>query len=193
MKNKRNVLIAFILICCLCLSIGYAALTDTLYVSGTASVNVVSGVGDGGDTEFEKKFVAEVYWASASGDTGVTCETVAEGSTKASDIGTADTTDSDAKPDVLLITIDDTVLTSEGDSTIINATVQNGSEYAINAALTDWADDNEYLDVTWTIADGGNIAQGGTGEVTITVTLAKAPTTDASYTFSMSLKAQATD
>ena len=49
MKNKRNVLIAFILICCLCLSIGYAALTDILYIDGNASVNVVSDPADPAD------------------------------------------------------------------------------------------------------------------------------------------------
>ena len=194
MKNKRNVLIAFILICCLCLSIGYAALTDTLYVDGKANVNVLGNETDPNtpDTPFEQKFADEIYWSAAScADTTVTCERVAEDN----GIGVAGTTDSAAKPDVLMITIPDGVLTSEDDSTTITATVTNGSDYNINAVLSVVTENNQYLDITWDWADGydATIDEGATANVVITVTLTTAPTADIDdAAFSMTLTATAT-
>lgn len=194
MKNKRNVLIAFVLICCLCLSIGYAALTDTLYVDGKANVNVLGNEEDPNtpDTPFEDKFTEEIYWSAASGETNVTCERVAEGN----GIGTAGTTDSSAKPDVLKIVIPDGVLTVEGDSTTINATVTNGSDYNINAALSVVTESNDYLDISWAWAPGYSSAinEGATADVVITVTLTTAPTADIDdAAFSMTLTATATN
>lgn len=198
MKNKRNVLIAFILICCLCLSIGYAALTDTLYVDGKASVSVLGNEDDPTtpNTPFEEKFAEEIYWSSANGETNVTCERVAEGSDKAASIGVSDKTDSAEKPDVLLITVPAGVLTSEGDSTTITATVKNDSDYNINATLSAVTENNQYLDIVWNWADGydATIDEGATANVIITVTLTTAPTTDITdATFSMTLTATATN
>ena len=194
MKNKRNVLIAFVLICCLCLSIGYAALTDTLYVDGKANVNVLGSEEDPTtpDTPFEQKFADEIYWSDASGETNVTCNRVAEGN----GIGVEGKTDSAAKPDVLKIVIPDGVLTVEGDSTTINATVTNGSDYNINAALNVVTESNDYLDISWAWADNGTgaINQGATADVVITVTLTTAPTADINdAAFSMTLTAEATN
>lgn len=62
MKNKRNVLIAFILICCLCLSIGYAALTDTLMVDGTVNAKITSAESDTEKTDWEKDFEGDVHF-----------------------------------------------------------------------------------------------------------------------------------
>ena len=38
MKNRKNVLIVFAILAILCLGIGYAALTDTLTLTGTINV-----------------------------------------------------------------------------------------------------------------------------------------------------------
>ena len=38
MKNRRNLIVAFLLCACLIVGIGYAALTDTLRIDGTAAV-----------------------------------------------------------------------------------------------------------------------------------------------------------
>ena len=196
MKNKRNVLIAFILICCLCLSIGYAALTDTLYVKGTATVNVLSDDDTDPDvpTPFEEKFMQEIYWSNATSTDSLTLSRVAE---KDSNItGATDTLDSTAKPDALLITVPAGVLTSEGDSTTINATVKNGSDYDIKATLSTVTNDKSgYYTITWAWATGSseNITQGATADVVITVTLTKAPITDTTATFGMTLTATATD
>lgn len=194
MKNKRNVLIAFILICCMCLSIGYAALTDTLYVDGKANVSVLGSEEDLStpDTPFEQKFADEIYWSAANGETNVTCSRVAEGN----GIGVADKTDSTVKPDVLLITIPAGVLTAEGDSTTITATVTNGSDYNINAVLSVVTENNQYLDISWDWATGydATIDEGATADVVITVTLTTAPTADIdNAAFSMTLTATATN
>lgn len=194
MKNKRNVLIAFILICCLCLSIGYAALTDTLYVQGTATVNVLSE-GDEPTTPFEKKFMEEIYWSDAKpAENTVTATRTTEAESKID--GANDTLDSATKPDALLITIPAEVLTVEGDSTTITATVKNDSDYNINAVLSAVTDNDtsNYYTITWAWANNGTgaINQGATADVTITVTLTKAPITDTTATFNMTLTATAT-
>ena len=38
MKNRRNIIVAFLLCACLIVGVGYAALTDTLRIDGTATV-----------------------------------------------------------------------------------------------------------------------------------------------------------
>ena len=38
MKNRRNIIVAFLLCACLIVGVGYAALTDTLRIDGTAAV-----------------------------------------------------------------------------------------------------------------------------------------------------------
>lgn len=39
MKNRKTIIVAFLLVATLCLGIGYAALTDILEITGTANIN----------------------------------------------------------------------------------------------------------------------------------------------------------
>ena len=56
MKNRKVVVIAFLVIAAMMLGIGYAALTDTLDITGSADVNV---------SDLEKEFEDDIYFSSA--------------------------------------------------------------------------------------------------------------------------------
>lgn len=173
MKNKRNVLIAFILICCLCLSIGYAALTDTLYIDGNVSLNVVSDPDDPDDptTPFEEDFNNDVHFTNSS-DTTVAV------------IG-ADQ-DGDAL-DLLTITVPDnafspTVKTVSYTVDIINKSTDYDASVVLNEVGTGETSGNNFsYEVKWT--NGGTGAKtiaknNGTENVTITINLITTPTKD---------------
>ena len=197
MKNKRNVLIAFILICCLCLSIGYAALTDTLYVTGKADVTVLGNEDDPNthNTPFEQKFADEIYWSAA----------VPEESGEGKVTATIGPDEQDEEKDKVTITVPAGILTHEGDSTVVYATIKNDSDY--NAEIT-WT--NPTGNITGTAADGkagtysvsyewnvsgfnGVIAEdGGTSVVKITIKLVNAPLADDTCSFSLTFTANAT-
>lgn len=53
MKNRKTVVVAFLLCAVLLLGVGYAALTDTLDITGSADVNV---------TELEKEYEVDIYF-----------------------------------------------------------------------------------------------------------------------------------
>lgn len=56
MKNRRNVVVSFLLIAVLLLSVGYAALTDNLTLTGEATLN---------STESQKEWEKDIYFSKA--------------------------------------------------------------------------------------------------------------------------------
>lgn len=171
MKNRKKVVVALLLVCVLCLGIGYAALTDTLYVNGTVDVAK--------NADLEDEFNADVYFSEyLSLPSGVTAS-----------IGADD--DGDAN-DKLTISVDDTVLKKSGDSVKISANIINESTVydAIvtlhNATSTT---DTGLFTVTcaWASGSDGTIVKGGTNTntVEITITLNKTLTEDTTDTFAI--------
>ena len=176
MKNKRNVLIAFILICCLCLSIGYAALTDTLNVNGTVGVNVLSDdTTDDNDTPnddtndktaWETDFDADVHFANASGVGAV--------------INANDN-------DILTITVPTNAIKPNNRTVTYTVDIVNEStDYDANITLAQINANGDFVyDVKWTNGDAqpATIAK-KTGDtdssknVTITITYNGSPTAD---------------
>lgn len=166
MKNKRNVLIAFILICCLCLSIGYAALADDLYVDGDATLKVLSA--DGEDpTPWEEDFMEGIKFTEVTKQSNDVTATIGNETNP----GTGD----DGLNDLLTISVPGGVLTPDNRSTTITATITNSSQYAaritsadINATYT-----NTYFTVTAAVPnDSATLtAKGGTTTLTITVAI----------------------
>jgi hypothetical protein len=61
MKNRKVVVIAFLVIAAMMLGIGYAALTDTLDITGSADVNV---------SDLEKEFEEDIYFSAAVPNNG---------------------------------------------------------------------------------------------------------------------------
>ena len=166
MKNKRNVLIAFILICCLCLSIGYAALADELHVTGGAALKVVSGNGET-PTPWEENFMEGIKF-TAVGDLDKNVTAFIGNETNS---GTGD----DGEGDLLTISVPGGVLTPDKKSTTITATITNSSMYS--AVITSEDITTEYTDtyftVTAAVPNGSATlnANGGTTTLTITVTV----------------------
>ena len=59
MKNRRNIIVAFLLCACLIVGVGYAALSTELYLNGSASLN---------DTYMEELFDSKITWVSAESE-----------------------------------------------------------------------------------------------------------------------------
>lgn len=60
MKKRRNAIVAFLLCAVLCLAVGYAALSDTLYVDGKVKANAAE------NGPSDEKFEQEVYFSAAN-------------------------------------------------------------------------------------------------------------------------------
>ena len=76
MKNRRNVVVAFLVVAVMLLGIGYAALTDTLDITGSADVN---------QSAAEEAFNEDIYFSAAvANDEGNTASVNADNNDKAS-------------------------------------------------------------------------------------------------------------
>lgn len=76
MKNRRNVVIAFMIVAVMLLGIGYAALSDTLDITGSADVN---------QSAAEEAFNEDVYFSAAvANQDGNTASVNADNNDKAS-------------------------------------------------------------------------------------------------------------
>lgn len=167
MKNRKNIVIVFLLVASLCLSVGFAALTDTLNINGTINV---SGDNDSNDAA-AKEWDADVSFSNV---------------VKTSTYGNADDSkytvaiDTTTK-DVLTVNLESGCLSVKGDSVTFTVTIQNNSEdYAADITFNaPTVDNSNYFTVTIgdTITTGDDIAAGESKEFTITVALAKTPAT----------------
>lgn len=186
MKNKRNVLIAFILVCCLCLSIGYAALVDDLYIDGKVSVAAPSNDNnDTNDTPIEKEFKDDVYFTDFNIDANKGYVTVNT---------SKDNDDTDTQPDALLVTIPGDVLTPEKPTisfttNIINDSTDYGASIVLNGGTgntsgggnfsykVEWTDATQLTNGAMVLAAKGTDANATANKasVTITVTLTTTP------------------
>ena len=76
MKNRRNVVVAFLVVAVMLLGIGYAALTDTLDITGSADVN---------QSAAEEAFNEDIFFSAAvANDAGNTASVNADNNDKAS-------------------------------------------------------------------------------------------------------------
>ena len=165
MKNRKIVVVAFLLIAMLLLGVGYAALTDTLDVTGSADVSL---------TDLEKEFEGEIYFSAAVANKGTpdTASVNADNNDKAS---------FSAKS-----------LLHEGETTSFTFTINNDSQYDVtvtpklNATLGNT--NPTYFDITsdW---DGATktIPAGQTATYTLTVELLEDPTAAVSGSFLVEL------
>ena len=76
MKNRRNIIVAFLLCACLIVGVGYAALTDVLDITGSADVN---------QSAAEEAFNEDIYFSAAvANQTGNTASVNSDNNDKAS-------------------------------------------------------------------------------------------------------------
>ena len=173
MKKRRTTIIAVLLIAALALGIGYAALSDDLQITGSAAITA---------TEADEAFEADVYFSKAvmTADRGTAV------------IGELATGTDDA--DKITITVAAGALKGKGDSVICAAEISNKGDIDAIVTLGTPAitGDSEYFAVTTSWA--GNTAQvnqGGTADLTITITCTKTPTEAVDMAFTLDLTADA--
>ena len=170
MKNRRNVVIAFMIVAVMLLGIGYAALSDTLDITGSADVN---------QSAAEEAFNEDVYFSAAvANQDGNTASVNADNNDKAS--FTAAT------------------LKGKGDKVTFTFTIKNNGDVAaevtpkLNASLGNT--NSEYFEIT---SDWGGAAKtlAAHSEITYTVTvkLLKTPTETISGSFLIELVAVSVD
>lgn len=150
MKNRKFIVVAFMLVACMIVGVGYAVLTDTLNLEGDAEVS---------HTNAENAFDGDVYFSAVSTGDGYTAEIL------------------QTNPDKGNFTV--TGLEGINDTVTITFTIMNDSDIAalvkmdaVNTILTN----DTYFAVTYSIdATGVQIPAGGTQDVTVTVKLLKTP------------------
>ena len=167
MKNRKG-LISIMLVAVLLLGIGYAALTDTLDITGSADVN---------QSAAEEAFNEDIYFSAAvANETGNTASVNADNNDKAS--FTAKT------------------LKGKGDKVTFTFTIKNDGDVAatvtpkLNATLGNTNPEFFSLTSDW---DGGAkvLAAGSEVTYTLTVELLKTPTETVAASFLIELTAVA--
>ena len=174
MKNRKIVVVAFLLIAVLLLGVGYAALTDTLTIIGNAHIDV--------DTA-NKTFDERIYFSAAEATS---------------------TTGTGTTADIASFTADDATYTAnklavKGEKSVFTFTITNVSnvdaEITVNTKKLS-GDNNpsnsntDKFTVEYSYPDGMTIAKnGGTIRVVVTVTLKDVVTSATSATFGIELTA----
>ena len=176
MKNRKLVVVAFLLIAVLLLGVGYAALTDTLTIIGNAHIDI-----DVANKTFDEKVYFSHSEATSSTGTGTTADTASH------------------TPDDATYTANKLAIV--GEKSVFTFTITNDSnvEAEISVATTKLSGDvnpsnsNETkFTVEYSYPDGKTIAaNGGTIDVVVTVTLKESVTSATSATFGIELTATA--
>ena len=178
MKNRKTVVVAFLVVAAMLLGVGYAALTDTLTIIGNAHIDV--------DTA-NKTFDQKVYFSAAA-------------ATSSTGTGTVD--------DVASFTTDDATYTANklatvGEVSVFTFTITNDSNVdaiiSVNSTKLSGdvnpsnSNEDKFL-VAYSYPDGMTIAKnGGTIDVVVTVTVKEPVTSATSATFGIELTATSVD
>ena len=178
MKNRKFVVVAFMLVAVMLMGVGYAALTDTLTIIGNAHIDI--------DTA-NKTFDEKVYFSAAEATS-----TTGTGST--ADVASYNSDDA---------TFTANKLATVGQKSVFTFTITNDSN--VNAVISvgatklsgDTNPSNSNTDkftVEYSYPDGMNIAKnGGTIDVVVTVTVKNPVTAATSATFGIELTATSVD
>jgi hypothetical protein len=173
MKNRKTVVVAFLLVAVMLLGVGYAALTDTLTIIGNAHIDV--------DTA-NKTFDERIYFSAAE-------------ATSSSGTGT--------KADVVSFADDDATFTANklalvDEKSVFTFTIKNVSnvdaEISVNPTKLS-GDGNPtnsngaIFDVEYSYPQGTTVKSNGTITVVVTVTVKQPVTAATSGTFGIELTA----
>ena len=177
MKNRKTIIVAFLLVAALCLGIGYAALTDQLNITGTASINTA---------EAQEVFDADVYFSDAKLAADQTDVAADDYSITRVSVGDDDSLE---KPDGVQIDVNKG-LAVIGDKMSFTLTIKNEGGRNVAVALKTNIDTvagekpsastNGYFNAYIVGDQAYTVPAGGTVDVTVCVELLK--TVDASIT-----------
>ena len=159
MNKRRSIIATFLIVALLTVGIGYAALSDTLSVTGSASFAQADAV---------ETFDGDVYFSKIIGDASRVNAVI-------------DATDKDKAT----INVLPNILKEVGDEVIVTLTIKSESD--LNVQITPTVSDaeggsvnTEYFSVTTGSAQ--TLVAGGTLDYTITIKLIKTNATDADIT-----------
>ena len=179
MKNRKTIIVAFMLIAVLLLGVGYAALTDQLTIIGNAHIDM----GAAGSNFDQKVYFSDAQAVSSTG-TGTTADAVSFNADDA--------------------TFTANKLAKLGDKSVFNFTITNDSNVAVDITVADTKlsgaenpsnSNTGKFKVTYEFKDSISqiTANGGTIQVIVTVEVI-APITDAtSATFGIEYTATTVD
>ena len=169
MRNRKTVIVAFMIVAVMLMAVGFAALNDTLIVDGTAGVNL---------DDSKEVFDGDIYFSKVISGAGCTAVI-------------------NTDPDTGTITVTDGALKEVGDEVIATYTIKSESD--LDVLVTKPTVDNtkitnsnpEYFDVyvNW-VPDSMTLAAGGTIDVTVTIKLIKTAAADQDLTFDITFDAQ---
>ena len=166
MKNRKSIVVAFMLFAVMLLGVGYAALSDTLDITGSADVN---------QSAAEEAFNEDIYFSAAvANEAGNTASVNADNNDKAS--FTVNTLKGKNDKATFTFTIKNTGDVDAAITPKLNATLGNTNPEYFDVS-SDWDG------ATKTLAAGGEITY------TVTVELIKTPTTTIAGSFLIELEA----
>lgn len=158
MKNRKIIITAFILVAIMVLGVGYAAVTDTLDIQGTADIN------EQGATD---TFNTDVYFAGVLKDGSVSASVVDDVAGYTANINMNDN-------DMAHFTVSG--LKSQGDSVTITYVVQNDSTNAVQISKKNSSTTEAIFQITTELDSAAKtIDAGSTTTVWVTITLLADP------------------
>ncbi len=173
MKKRKTLVVSLLLIAALALGIGYAALSDDLFATGTVGINL---------DHAEDAFQADVYFSKAGFlNTANGTATIGELAT-----GTGDN-------DKLIIAVAEGALKGAGESVVCAVELANKGDLDALVTITELTNTNEeYFKITTSWADNtATLAHNGTADLSITITCLKTPSTEAvNSTFEITFNAE---
>lgn len=155
MKNRKTVIVAFLLVAAMLLGVGYAALTDTLTINGTLAANA---------EDFKDEFEEDIYFSAVDNITYSNSATS----------GVTATVDADAKPDDVSFELAAGTLKNKDEYITLTYTIKSESDLPATITL-DPITNSDHFTVTTDWNGAKTLAAGGTITVTVTVTLTKTP------------------
>ncbi len=181
MKNRKTVIVAFLLVAVMLLGVGYATLTDTLTIIGNAHIDLDAT---------NKIFDENVYFSDAK-------PVSSTGSGYTDDVAST----SGTKSDDATFTVNK--LATVGEKSVFSFTITNDSnadaEIVVNSTklsgVANPSNSNEpFFKVDYAYPNGMTVdADGGTVDVEVTVTVIKVPTAATAATFGIELTVSSVD
>ena len=154
MRNRKSIIVTFMLVACMLLAVGFAAMNDTLDITGQAEVNYANA---------QSAFDEEVYFSAVSTGTGYSSEIITN-------------TNPTLDKDVARFSV--TGLSGEGDSVTMVFTITNDNSFAVSCVVdpNTTVTNSEYFDCVTNVGNNAfTIDAESTYDVEVTVSLKKTP------------------
>ena len=163
MKNRKTVVVAFLLVAMLLIGVGFAQLTDQLLITGSAGVDA---------DDSQEVFDGDIYFSKVINGTGCTAEILSD-------------------PDQGEITVTAGALKEVGNEVIATYTIKSESDLDVTVTPSIVTSNPTYFTVTTSWNDTAQVLPAGsTIDITVTVKLARTAEEDQSTTFTITLDAK---